>query len=120
PKHSIERATKNWGRPLHGPDASADRADRSGLVPDLRHGARADGCFRRSRSRPRIRLDAQAILHRTRTVGSVVVAGDGRRITDATHTGCDRAMDRIAAGNSGSAVVRLAVFPALLDVDRES
>ena len=80
---SICRPTKQAAEPgagrhdLHLPDASGDPAGRSGLVPDLRHGARARAGDRRDRAQSRTRRHDAAVLDRPRADPAGLRARDG-------------------------------------------
>ena len=63
---------------LHLPDASGDPPGRAGLLPDLRHGARAADGDRRGRAEPRARRHDPALLDRARADGAGRRARDGR------------------------------------------
>ena len=58
------------------PDAPADRAERAGLVPDLRHGARAAPRHRRRGSEPGARRHDPPFLGRRRADRAARAAGD--------------------------------------------
>ena len=66
-------------RDLHLPDASADPAGRAGLLPDLRHGARAGSRHRRDAAQSRTdRHDAAASGSASCSDAAGVCPGDGR------------------------------------------
>ena len=106
------------GHHLHLPDAPGDRAGRPGLLPDLRHGARAEG-----RAARRRRADPELVDLRRRfrvgvalTVPLVVIAMGpmlGLRSTLARRS--DRPLAGAGARHPGRALVRLAVLGARLD-----
>ena len=110
------------GHDLHLPDASRDPAGRSGLLPDLRHGARTVGGHRRDCAEPRADRHDAAVLDRPRADGAGCRARNGR----ALHSGPDVArtglveLDAIGARDPGRAVGGLAVLRARLAVDPDA
>ena len=101
---------------LHLPDASADRAGGSGPLPDLRHGARADG--RAARGHRQSRADR---LHPPALGGGAACARAARprhgrpclrRRSPAVPFARSPAMAEARPRHTGRAVVRLAVLRA--------
>ena len=108
---------------LHLPDASPDRAAGAGHLPDLRHGARAQGrAGGRRRAQPRARRFHAASEDRG---GAVDPAADRRHGAGprAARAPLDIAasgrLDRAGARHAGGRLVRPAVLRARLGLDRQ-
>ena len=107
---------------IHLSDAPRDRPRRARRLPDLRHGARASPRHRRGLE-PRARRHDPADVARSRARPAGLPAGDGRH--GAGH-GARRPprhaadeLDRPRLRDARRLVVRLAVLPARLGIDRQ-
>ena len=108
------------GDDLHLPDASRDRAGRPGKLPDLRHGARAQGrAGRRRGTEPRARRLPPPLRGRRRADRAARPRRDGpdaRAARRRLDRGADGALARAGARDAGGAVVRVALPRPRLDL----
>ena len=107
-------------RPVHLSDAPRDRPRCAGSLPDLRHGAGADGTLGRA-ERGADRLHAPDVDFGGG--GGAAHHPDDGRTGGAAGARLDRASDRqlsrVRAGDADRPLGRLAVLPARLGLDRE-
>ncbi len=121
--HGAEPAHRRFaGHDLHLSDASTDSAERSGKLPDLRHGAGAGGAQRGFRTQPRTARHDKAILDQRGTGAADVGIGDGRPSGAEPASACVRGsvdVDSVRARYPGGAVGRVAVLRARVGIGRE-
>ena len=107
---------------LHLSDASPDPPGGTGLLPDLRHGARAGAGHRGDRPEPRTRRHDAPVLDRSGPDASGRRAGDGRPSHQSAHAArpADVELAPAPSRHAGRAVGRLALLRARLAVARHA